>query len=168
MFDQKAFSSTKQQTIYRMNSLFSNNEQEKYTKSFISTDGTKAIVIGLQPDGQQFGMGMYELNGDLYKLVSNTVDGVVVPPVNPFKGDDYIKIDNEKGKIILQDTVRTEALNSCYPVGSVYINHNDSRSPAVMMNWNNSTWEKIEDAQIVSKNGNDPSYQTVFMWKRLS
>lgn len=168
MFDQKAFSSTKQQTIYRMNSLFSNNEQEKYTKSFISTDGTKAIVIGLQPDGQQFGMGMYELNGDLYKLVSNTVDGVVAPPVNPFKGDDYIKIDNEKGKIILQDTVRTEALNSCYPVGSVYINHNDSRSPAVMMNWNNSTWEKIEDAQIVSKTDTDPTYQTVFMWKRLS
>lgn len=168
MFDQKAFSSTKQQTIYRMNSLFSNNEQEKYTKSFISTDGTKAIVIGLQPDGQQFGMGMYELDGDLYKLVSNTIDGIVAPPTNPFKGDDYIKIDNEKGKIVLQDTVRIEALKSCYPIGSIYMNYTDSRSPAVMMNWNNSTWEKIEDAQIVSKNGNDPSYQTVFMWKRLS
>lgn len=168
MFNQNAFGSTKQQTIYRMNSLFSNVEQEKYSKSFLSTDGTKAIVIGLQPDGQQFGMGMYELDGDLYKLVSSTVDGVVAPPANPFKGDDYIKIDNEKGKIVLQDTVRIEALKSCYPVGSIYMNENDSRSPAILMNWNDSTWEKIENAQTVSKTDTDPTYQTVFMWKRLS
>ena len=168
MFDQGAFNSTKQQTIYRMNSLFDDAQQERYSKTFHSTDGTKAIVIGLQPDGQQFGMGMYELDGDLYKLISKTIDGVVAPPNNPFKGDDHIKVDNEKGKIVLQDSVRIEALKSCYPVGSIYTNFNDSQNPAKLMNWNNSTWEKIENAQLVSKNGNDPSYQTVFMWKRLS
>ena len=168
MFDQGAFNSTKQQTIYRMNSLFDGVEQERYSKTFLSTDGTKAIVIGLQPDGQQFGMGMYELDGDLYKLISKTIDGVVAPPNNPFKGDDHIKVDNEKGKIVLQDSVRIEALKSCYPVGSIYTNSNDSQNPAKLMNWNNSTWEKIENAQLVSKNGNNPSYQTVFMWKRLS
>ena len=48
------------------------------------------------------------------------------------------------------------------------MNENDSRSPAILMNWNDSTWEKIENAQIVSKTDTDPTYQTVFMWKRLS
>jgi len=167
-FDRESFSSRKDQAIFRLNQLFDENEKRKQQLVITSPDGAKSLLVGVQPTGE-FGIAIYDNNGDIKTLSKN--EGLLTLPNRDttIKGDDNVKVSKEDDeiKITIQDSFRIETLKSAYPVGSIYINRIDSREPGEIMNWNDSTWTKIEDAKITTKTGTaDPVYNDVFMWER--
>lgn len=174
--DGRSFSGTKDQTIGLLNRMVDDSQKREYRQVFYSQDRSYMLVLGVQPDGK-FGIEVYKNDGDNPVKVTGGMSGITTFSTNAtkqeFQNNDYIKTVENDGKqeIIIQDSYRIETLKSVYPIGSIYENESDSTNPSDTMNWGESVWESIGSSVILTKNtddNSDPTYRTVYRWKRLS
>ncbi len=78
-YDWNAFSGQKDQTAFRLNQERRQRMRENNTKVFMSYDGKGAWVIGEQPNGVDFGVHHYDVQGDTW-ILNDPPDGEVGPP----------------------------------------------------------------------------------------